>query len=143
MDTSRASTAELIAGVGGLALFLFLFFDWFGVVSAWEGFDVIDVVLAVIGLGAAALVAARAAGIELALPGGPGVILALDGFAAAVITLTFLLEGEERKVGIWLAFLASVAIAYGGWQAIKGVPTAAPRRPAAEPPPGGAPPPTP
>ena len=30
MDFSRLRTGELVAGIGGLALFLFMFFDWFG-----------------------------------------------------------------------------------------------------------------
>jgi hypothetical protein len=30
LDFSRVRTGELIAGIGGLALFLFMFFDWFG-----------------------------------------------------------------------------------------------------------------
>jgi len=30
LDFSRVRTGELVAGIGGLALFLFLFFDWFG-----------------------------------------------------------------------------------------------------------------
>ena len=36
MDSSRLRTGEIVAGVGGLALFVFLFFDWFG---AGGGFD--------------------------------------------------------------------------------------------------------
>ena len=30
MDSSRLRTGEIVAGIGGLALFVFLFFDWFG-----------------------------------------------------------------------------------------------------------------
>jgi TRAP-type uncharacterized transport system fused permease subunit len=112
MNASKVGPGELIAGVGGLALFLFLFLDWFGPVSAWEGFDVVDILLAAIGLGAAGLAAARAAGVQLGLPGGSGAATALAGFAAAVIALTFLLEGEERKIGIWLALVASLGITY-------------------------------
>jgi hypothetical protein len=38
---------------------------------------------------------------------------------------TFLLEGEERKVGIWLALVASLGITYGGWLATRERPAAA------------------
>jgi hypothetical protein len=79
MNASKVARGELIAGVGGLALFLFSFLDWFGPVSAWEGFDVVDILLAAIGLGAAGLAAARAAGVQVGLPGGPGAATALAG----------------------------------------------------------------
>ena len=141
MDTSRVSSGEAIAAVGGLVLFVVLFFDWFGPFSAWETFDVVDIVLAAIGLGVAAVAAAQAAGTRVQLPGGPGVAVALAGFAATMITLTFLLEGEERKIGVWLAVLASLAITYGGWVAARGRPAAAPRS-TPPPAPAGAPPPT-
>lgn len=30
MELSRLRTGEIVAGIGGVALFVFLFFDWFG-----------------------------------------------------------------------------------------------------------------
>ena len=30
MDSSRLRTGEIVAGIGGVALFVFLFFNWFG-----------------------------------------------------------------------------------------------------------------
>ena len=115
MDTSRVSQGELIAGASGLLLFLFLFMDWFGPVSAFEAFDILDILLALIGLGTAAVVAARAMGMDVGLP-APTIFL--EGFAASVIVLTFILEGEERKIGVWLALLAGLGIAYGGYMAL-------------------------
>ena len=120
MDTSRLSPADLIAGAGGLGLFLFLFLDWFGPFSAWEGFDLVDILLAAIAVAVIVLVATRAAGNELDVPGGRASFIALAGFAATMIVLTFVLEGEERKIGVWLALLAAIAITYGGWQAARG-----------------------
>jgi TRAP-type uncharacterized transport system fused permease subunit len=119
MDTSRISQGELIAGIGGLGLFLFLFLNWFAGFSGWETFDIVDVLLAVIGLGVAAVVAARAAGTAVNVPGGP-LAIALAGFAAVCITLTFLLEGDEREIGVFLEFIAALAVMYGGWQAARG-----------------------
>ena len=54
---SRLSQGELIAGISGLALFVVLFLPWYGVdvnvagfsasetASAWEAFDMTDIVL--------------------------------------------------------------------------------------------------
>ena len=42
-----------------------------------------------------------------------------------VPALTFPLEGEERKIGIWLALVASLGITYGGGLATRERPTAA------------------
>lgn len=140
MQTSRVSTGELIAGASGLALFLFLFLDWFGPLNGWQLFDFMDIVLAVIGLGTAATVAARAAGTQVNLPGGPTTVMGLEGFAAFWIVVTFLIEGDERKIGLWLALLASIGIIYGALTAMKGGARAAAAPPPAAPPPTGAPP---
>ena len=120
MNTARVSPGEMIAAAGGLGLFLFLFIDWFGPFSAWEGFDIMDIVLAAIGLGVVALAAARAAGTRIDLPGGPGMAITIAGFAATMIVLTFLLEGEEREIGVFLSLLAALAITWGGWTLSRG-----------------------
>ena len=139
MDTSRVSQAELIAGAGGLLLFLFEFLDWSGPFNAWETFDIVDVLFAIIGLGTAAVVGARAAGTAVGVP--PVAILIGGGFAFDV-TLFLVLEGSDRKVGLWLALLASAAIVYGAWQAMSAVPRprATPSAPAGTPPAGTPPP---
>lgn len=120
MNTSRLSQGDMIAGGGAVALFLFLFLDWFGPVSAWEGFDILDLVLAAIAIAVIVLVATRAMGNDVSVPGGRAEAIFLLGFAATMIVLTFVLEGEERKIGIWLALLAALAITYGGWHARRG-----------------------
>jgi TRAP-type uncharacterized transport system fused permease subunit len=119
VDTSRLSQGDLIAGAGGIGLFIFLFLNWILEASAWEVFDIVDILLAAIGLGVVALVAARAMGNDIRVPGGAGAV-ALAGFAATMIVLTFVLEGEERGIGLWLSLLAALAITYGGWQAMRG-----------------------
>ena len=67
LDAGRLSRGELIAGISGVALFIFMFFSWFGVAgagevldqaadlgividldtsaNAWQAFDFIDLVL--------------------------------------------------------------------------------------------------
>jgi hypothetical protein len=121
-EPGRISPGETIAAASGIALFVFLFFNWFGPLSAWESFDVVDLVLAVLALWAIAIAGAKAAGMHL--PGGDssGTALARTGLVATSITLTFVLEGDQRKVGLWLAFVASIGILYGGWRAMHEAP---------------------
>jgi hypothetical protein len=120
------STGDIAAGLGGIGLFIFLFMDWFGDVSAWKGFDVVDVILALIAVAAVIFAVARATGGAAPIP---AIAIALGGFAAVVITLTFVLEGDDKKIGLWLSLIAAIAIAWGGWTA--GRTAAAPARPAA------------
>jgi hypothetical protein len=138
VDTRRVTTGELIAGASGLLLFLFLFLDWFGPFNAWESFDLMDILLALIGLATAGVVGARAAGAQITLPGGRGVIMALAGFAAEIMILTFLIEGEERKIGLWLGLFAAMGITYGAWTAMRERPAVPPATPTPTP---GPPPP--
>ena len=120
MDKNRLSQGDMIAGAGALGLFLFLFLDWFGPVNAWQGFDILDILLAAIAIAVIVLVATRAMGNDVNVPGGRAEAIFLLGFAATMIVLTFILEGEERKIGIWLSLLAALAITYGGWHARRG-----------------------
>lgn len=120
MDRNRLSTGDLIAGAGAIGLFLFLFLDWFEPASAWELFDIIDILLAAIAIAVIVLVVTRAMGNDINVPGGRATAITVLGFAATMIVLTFVLEGEERKIGVWLSLLAALAITYGGWQALRG-----------------------
>ena len=82
MDLRRLRAGEWIAGGAGVALLVALFLPWYGPgdVTAWEAFDVIDVLLAALALGAIALVPITAsqrtpsmaiAYEALLVPGGP------------------------------------------------------------------------
>jgi hypothetical protein len=118
-DRTRIGEGELIAGVSGALLFIFLFFDWFAGVSAWEAFDVVDVLLAIIGLGAVALAITQATATHVRLPFAPATALALGGYAAVAIILAFVLESDGRKIGLYLALLAALGLTYGGWRAMR------------------------
>jgi hypothetical protein len=120
-DPGRISPGETIAGGAGIALFLFLFLHWFVGASAWSAFDVIDFLLAAIALFAVAVAGARAMGNDL-LGSRTGLLLLLAGTVATSIILTFVLEGDGRKIGLWLAFVAAIALAYGGWRAMNEAP---------------------
>ena len=124
MDTSRVSQGELVAGASGLLLFLFLFLNWFGGfgndLNAWETFDIVDIVLALIGLGAAALAVLPMAGQNVDLPVARPRLLVVLGIVATSITLNWVFEGPSVKFGVFLATLAAIGIIVGGYLAEAG-----------------------
>jgi hypothetical protein len=121
--------APLIAAGGGLVLFISLFLSWFGDFSGWETLDFTDIVLAVIALLALAVGASIATGNALNVPGGPGETLSAAGLIAFAMVATLIFEGDERKFGIFLALIATIAILVGAFQLARG--PAAPRAPRA------------
>jgi len=152
MDTSRLTPADMIAGVGGIVLLISLFLPWYGAsaegvdlsvtVSAWESLSLIDIILFLCAVAAIAVVAARAAA---ALPPDipAGVVLLAAGALALLLCLFRLIaipdSGDvpdsvdlSREIGVFLAVLASAAVAYAGWRANAERP-AGPGRATAEP----------
>lgn len=172
MDFSKLKTSDWVIAASGLVLFIASFLDWFtveiegneffpGVSEGGNGWDVgffwagIPVLL---GLAMIAVVAIKAFSPETKLPDLPigwGQTLFIAGVVAAVIVLLKLLIGEDvdggeafgievkRAFGLFIATLASIGLAVGGflkWQEEKsgagdlpmaGGPSAPP------PPPGG------
>ena len=142
MDTSRISFGEMIAGVSGLLLFLFMFIDWYGVdvdvagftasggFNAWQAFSFIDLLLFLAAAVAIAVAVARALGALPALPMPAGQIVAIAGAIAVLLILFRLIVtpggddigGDEvdvtRKIGVFLGLLAAAGIAFGGYTAM-------------------------
>jgi hypothetical protein len=131
----RARQGRLIAGVGGLLLFGFLFLPWFGAAgvneTGWEGQSTTDIYLLITAMVAvaAALPSTRAMllpGVTMsgaaALLGGVGTVL--------LIWLSFVdfPSGADRKVGVYLALLAAIVIAIGGLMSAQGGPATARER---------------
>ena len=159
-DTSKITFGELIAGASGLALIIFMFLPWFEIgtsdeegqeqldeagdaldltYSAWEAFQIWDIVLVLIGLTAIAYLVARALDAVPVLPIPPGLIVAVLGALAVVIILfkiivtpnvEFEFGGESVKVkdeedgevnrkifGLLLGLISAAGIAFGGWMA--------------------------
>lgn len=144
--------APLIAAGGGVLLFISLFLKWFGAegfdetVSAWEYYDLIDIILAAIALIVAGIGVMLVTGNTANLPASPGAIVTTASLIAFTIVaanvLDVPLEGIERKFGLFVALIATVAMLVGGSQL--GAPGATPRtrvqEPAAPPPPPPPPP---
>jgi hypothetical protein len=148
MDFSRVRRGELIAGISGVALFIFMFFSWFGVeggtietpgggvqitvpmegsVTAWEAFDFIDIVLLLAVIAAVGLVVLSAAQSSVNLPVAASAITAGLGILATLLVLYRILDPPElaegldtsRKVGVFLGVIACAGVAIGGWMAMQ------------------------
>jgi hypothetical protein len=157
MDTSRLTTGDMIAGVGGIVLLISLFLPWYGVSvdiagvsasesgSGWEALGFIDILLFLISVAAIGIVAARAAG---SLPDdipAPVILLGLGALAVLLVLFRIIdipVEGDvpaqvdfSRKLGIFIALIGSAAVAYGGWRTNTEAPGARVGPPATDPPP--------
>src|SRR5712691_1934091 len=99
MDITRLRQGEKIAGVSAILLFIFMFFDWFGVKvsgggtsitlsgggNAWDTLDFIPIVLMIAIIAVLAMVVTRANDSEVNLP------VALSVVATALAALGTLL----------------------------------------------------
>ena len=148
MDTSKVSFGEMVAGVSGALLILFmLILDWWGYdvgegalsasagASAFQWLSLLDIILLLIGLIAVGLTVARASGNMPELPQPPGLIIAAAGALAVLIILfRIVIPGDgpagdlvglagadissTRKIGAFLGLIAAGGIAFGGWTAM-------------------------
>lgn len=142
MNTSRLGTGEMIAVVAGVVLLIALFLPWYGAeaqfggvsvsesANAWQTLSFIDLLLFVIAAVAIGVSVARATG---SLPADvPAALLVVAAGALGVLLVLFRLvdipapelpevaDGSfefGRKIGLFVALLASAGIAYGGWRA--------------------------
>lgn len=127
MGPVRARQGKLIAGVGGLLLFGFLFLPWSAEAgvneTGWQAQTTLDIYLLITAMVAVAV--ALPASRALLLPGVtmPGGAALLGSVATVLlIWLSFLdfPSGADRKVGIYLALLAAIVITVGGLMAAQG-----------------------
>ena len=141
----------VLATVGGLVLLESLFLPWYGLEvtvggvtagnsqSAWQTMSAMDLLLLMAGLAAVAGGALTVRSAEFAvvplLAGGAGVLLSLLGLLdlpdAGVSAVPGDTVSVERRIGPFVALIASVGIAYAGFRAWGARRPAATRRPAA------------
>lgn len=113
---ARGNNGPLIAAGGGLLLFISLLITWAFEVSAWEAFDLMDIILALIALAAIVIGGAMAMGNSLTVPGGAQNTLYTAGvFAFAIVAFT-ILESEDLGFGVFLALIGTIAMIYGALQ---------------------------
>jgi hypothetical protein len=148
MDTSRLTSGDITAGVGGIVLLISLFLPWYGVsvnvagfsasenASGWEVFSTIDIILFAIAVVAITLVALKALDQVPAETPVPLILLGLGALAVLLIIYRLIdspapsdLPDEvdvSRKIGIFIGLIGAAGIAYGGWRANTEEPRAQP-----------------
>lgn len=141
IDFSRLRPGELISGIGGIALFCFMFLDWFGgggslqgnqgslpgnfgvsapSFDAWQSFEFTNFVLlttAILGLKGAGL---RVLGLKLNSPVSTAVLTLLAGAIASTLILWKIFDPPEDaslELGIFLGWAAAIAVGVGGYLA--------------------------
>ena len=115
--TRRLEAGPLLVTLGALLLLVSLFLDWFsGEITAWEAFEVWDLVLFVLALGAIA------AGMGIATQQVDAIdrrILPAGVVAIAVIVASQILDpppaatGQDPETGAWLALGAALVMCMG------------------------------
>src|SRR5688572_11208108 len=114
--TRRFEVGPILVALGAIGLLVSLFMDWYGPLTAWEAFEVVEVLLAV--LAVAALVVAAG----LLLPDIeylerrwlPVIVLGVVVLVAAALVDPPPAAGEEALAeGAWLAFGAAIVMLGG------------------------------
>jgi hypothetical protein len=148
MEADKLSTGEKISAVSAVLLFVFMFFDWFGVEvsgvpgfsgdvggaggSAWDALDAIPILLMLAIVAAIGVAVIRLTDADLEPPVSPNAIVAALGGLAVLLILYRIVdppgggggfEGVEvditLKLGIFLGLIAAGGIAYGGYSAMR------------------------
>jgi hypothetical protein len=148
MEAAKPGRGETIAAIAGLALLVVMFFfPWFGVstsgipaagelpsADAWQSFTLIDLFLfltVLVAVGGAVLAAGSR---SVNTPVATSAITCVFGILATLLILFRIafppelvsggsglgsLFDTSREVGVYLGLLASIAIVYGSWTAMK------------------------
>jgi hypothetical protein len=118
MDPRRVRTWEWLTGLGGVVLLVSLFLPWYSVAganaTAWESFSVVDLILALGALSAAALPVVAAAQRTAAVPQAYASTIIWVLLVAAVLAVIRLLnppvDDVSREAGVWVAAITSLAL---------------------------------
>jgi hypothetical protein len=139
LDSSRLRSGEIVAGIAGVSLFVFLFFDWFGGgaevtgsltngtatlshpgVSGWDALtDLPGFMIILSGVSGIALAYLAAAGQRVNIPVRRGATTAVLGALAVLLILWRMFAGSPTlKIGVFLGLAAAIAITAGALMAL-------------------------
>ncbi len=147
MEVDKLNTGEKISAVSGILLFIFMFFDWFGVEvsgvpgfsgsvsgaggSAWDALEVIPIFLMIAIIAAVGVAVIRLTDADLEPPISLNAIVAALGGLAVLLILYRIIDTPgggsfggvsvetTLKFGIFLGLIAAAGIAYGGYAAMR------------------------
>jgi hypothetical protein len=147
MDLDRLNLGEKIASVSAILLFIFMFFDWFGVEvsgvggfsgtipgeggNAWDALDFIPIVLVITIVVALAMVALRLSDSTAEPPVPMSAVVAILGGISVLLILFRIIDPPSfgsfggvsvdatLDFGIFLGLIAAGGIAYGGYSAMR------------------------
>lgn len=147
MDVDRLNTGEKIAGVSAVLLFVFMFFEWFGVEisgengsisfgsgeggNAWQALDIIPFVLLIAIVVALVNAFLRLSDSDYEPPISMNVAVAVLGGLAALLVLYRVISPPDfgsfggvsveatRAFGLYLGLLASIGVAFGGYKGMQ------------------------
>jgi hypothetical protein len=147
MDVDKLNTGEKIAGVSAVLLFIFMFFDWFGVEisgesgsvsfgsgaggSAWDALDFIPIVLVVTIVIALVNVFLRLSDSDYEPPVSMNVAVAVLGGLSTLLIAFRIIDppgfgtfggvsvDATLEFGIFLGLIAAAGIAYGGYRGMQ------------------------
>jgi hypothetical protein len=114
--TRRFDIGPVVLGLGAILVLVGLFLPWYGELSAWDAFELADVLLAalaVAGIAAAAGLLTPEADIldRRALPWLVGATVVV--VATEVLNPPPIAGGQELGTGAWLAFAGALVMALG------------------------------
>jgi hypothetical protein len=147
MDVGKLNTGEKIAGVSAILLFIFMFFDWFGVEisgeggsvsfgsgaggSAWDALDFIPIVLVITIVVALINVFLRLSDSEYEPPVSMNVAVAVLGGLSTLLILFRIIDppgfgtfggvsvDATLEFGIFLGLITAAGIAFGGYRGMQ------------------------
>lgn len=115
--TRRFEIGPILVAVGSLVLLVSLFLNWYGAaISAWDAFEVVDLLLAALAVAALVAVAGTIAPeIEYVERRWLPVLVAAAAIlvGAEIINPPPAAAGQDPRTGAWLAFGAAIAMLVG------------------------------
>jgi hypothetical protein len=114
--TRRFEVGPILVALGAILLLVSLFLEWYGPLTAWQAFEVVEVLLAALAVAALVvaagqIVAALDVGDRRWLPGIVGAVAVL--VAAELLDPPPAAGNEAIEQGLWLAFAAALIMLAG------------------------------
>ncbi len=144
MDLEKLSTGEKISAVSAILLFIFMFFDWFGVEvsgggvnltggggNAWDTLDFIPIILVIAIVAAVGVAVLRLTEADFEPPVSLNAVVAALGIISALLILFRIIDPPgfgsigpisyegTVEVGVILGLIAAAGIAFGGYRAMQ------------------------